>query len=74
VTRGIELNPLVGRRFRVGGVECAGRRLAEPCALLDRLAGRALLRPLVHRGGLRADVISGGELAPGAAIALLDQA
>ncbi len=68
VTRGIELNPLVGRRFTVGGVECYGSRLCEPCALLDRLAGRALLRPLVHRGGLRADVLVGGELQLGAAV------
>jgi hypothetical protein len=60
VTRGISLNGLVGRRFRIGSVECVGRRLAEPCAHLERLAGRGLLRPLVHRGGLRSDVIKGG--------------
>ena len=34
VTRGISLNPLVGRRFTVGEVECEGRRLCEPCAHL----------------------------------------
>ena len=37
VTRGIDLNALVGRRFRVGEVECVGRRLCEPCAHLQRL-------------------------------------
>jgi hypothetical protein len=72
VTRGIALNPLVGRRFRIGDVECVGARLCEPCALLDRLAGRGLLRPLVHRGGLRADVLAGGELEVGAPVAALD--
>lgn len=60
VTRGISLNGLVGRRFRIGSVECVGRRLAEPCAHLERLTRRRLLRPLVHRGGLRADITTGG--------------
>jgi hypothetical protein len=60
VTRGISLNGLVGKRFRIGAVECVGRRLAEPCAHLERLARPGLLRPLVHRGGLRADILDGG--------------
>lgn len=60
VTHGISLNGLVGRRFRIGPVECVGRRLAEPCAHLEKLAGPGLLRPLVHRGGLRADILEGG--------------
>jgi len=65
VTRGISLNGLVGRRFRIGSVECVGRRLAEPCAHLERLARPGLLRPLVHRGGLRADITEGGVIRPG---------
>jgi hypothetical protein len=60
VTRGISLNGLVGEHFRIGSVECVGRRLAEPCAHLEKLARPGLLRPLVHRGGLRADIIAGG--------------
>lgn len=60
VTRNIALNGLVGRRFRIGAVGCVGRRLAEPCAHLEKLARPGLLRPLVHRGGLRADIITGG--------------
>lgn len=69
VTTGISLNALVGRRFRVGVVECVGRRLAEPCAHLERLARPGLLRPLVHRGGLRADILSGGTISVGDEIA-----
>ncbi len=61
----VGLNPLVGRRFRVGAVECVGRRLAEPCAHLERVSGSGLLRPLVHRGGLRADILVGGTIALG---------
>ncbi|HVD56934.1 MAG TPA: hypothetical protein VNC17_08815, partial [Thermoleophilaceae bacterium] len=56
VTRGIDLNALVGRQFTVGEVGCVGRRLCEPCAHLERLTEVGLLRALVHRGGLRADI------------------
>ena len=59
VTRGIDLNALVGRRFRVGEVECVGQRLCEPCAHLQRLTEPGMLRALVHRGGLRADMLDG---------------
>jgi MOSC domain-containing protein YiiM len=65
VTRGISLNALVGRHFRIGGVECVGRRLAEPCSHLEGLTRSGLLRPLVHRAGLRADIVSGGSIATG---------
>jgi MOSC domain-containing protein YiiM len=68
VTRGIDLNALVGRRFRVGEVECEGQRLCEPCAHLQRLTEPRLLRALVHRGGLRADIVSGGVIRVGDAL------
>jgi MOSC domain-containing protein YiiM len=69
VTTGISLNALVGKRFHVGRVECVGRRLAEPCAHLENLARPGLLRPLVHRGGLRADILSEGTISIGDEIA-----
>jgi len=72
VTSGIGLNALVGRRFTVGAVECIGRRLAEPCAHLERLARPGLLRPLVHRAGLRADILRGGSIATGDEIVVSD--
>jgi MOSC domain-containing protein YiiM len=65
VTRDVGLNALVGRRFRVGESECIGRRLCEPCAHLERISGPGLLRPLVHRGGLRADILAGGTIEVG---------
>jgi hypothetical protein len=65
VTRGVDLNALVGRRFTVGNVQCVGRRLAEPCSHLERLSGPGILRPLVHRGGLRADILSSGVVVTG---------
>jgi MOSC domain-containing protein YiiM len=72
VTRGITLNGLVDRRFTIGNVECVGRRLAEPCAHLERLARPGLLRPLVHRGGLRADILKSGAITVGHEITALD--
>jgi hypothetical protein len=65
VVRGTDLNALVGREFTLGEARCRGRRLCEPCAHLDRLNGGGILRPLVHRGGLRADVVSDGTVRVG---------
>jgi MOSC domain-containing protein YiiM len=68
LTRGIDVNALVGRTFRIGDVLCAGRRLCEPCAHLERLSGPGVLRPLIHRGGLRVDVLTDGEIRLGTAL------
>ena len=62
VTRGLALNDLLGHQFLVGGVRCRGMRLCEPCTVVQRYAGRPVLRELVHRGGLRADILSEGEI------------
>jgi hypothetical protein len=72
VTRGVTLNPLAGRRFRIGEVECIGRRLAEPCAHLEKVSGPGLLRPLVHRAGLRADITRGGTIRLGDTVEPID--
>jgi MOSC domain-containing protein YiiM len=68
ITRGVDLNSLLGRRFRVGNVECLGQRLCEPCAHLERLTTKGILRPLIHRGGLRADILTDGHISVGDAI------
>jgi len=68
VTRGIALNDLVGHEFMIGAVLCKGMRLCEPCTVVQRYAGRPVLRALVHRGGLRADILAEGEIAVGAAL------
>lgn len=65
VTRDVDLNALVGRRFRIGELELIGRRRCEPCAHLQRLTQPGVLRGLVHRGGLRADLLSSGTLRVG---------
>src|SRR4028119_1047738 len=71
VVRGIALDELIGRRFRVGEVECLGQRRCEPCSHLERLTRPGVLRGLVHRGGLRADVLSDGEIRVGDSVEAL---
>jgi MOSC domain-containing protein YiiM len=68
VTRGVDLNRLVGRRFRVGEVMCLGQRLCEPCSHLERLTEKGVLRALIHRGGLRADILRDGLIEVGSPI------
>lgn len=65
VVRGIDLNSLVGRRFRVGPVECEGVEPAPPCAHLARLTRPDVLKALAGRGGLRAAILVEGEIAVG---------
>ena len=64
-TRGIALNDLVGRRFRVGEVVAEGVELCEPCQDLQRMLGKPIIRPLVHRAGLRAMLVDGGMIRVG---------
>lgn len=65
VTRGIDLNGTIGGRLRVGGVVLRVVRLAEPCAWLQGRTPPGTLRGLVHRGGVRADVLVPGVIRPG---------
>jgi len=71
-TRGIRLNDLVGRRFRVGGIECEATRLCEPCQGLTDHIGKPVLKPLAHRAGLRALILTDGEIALGDEIVAID--
>ena len=68
VTRGVPLNHLVGREFRIGSVLLRGLRLCEPCGHLESLTIKGLIKGLCHRGGLRAQVVEGGILRTGDAI------
>ena len=60
VTRGVPLNHLVGRDFRVGEVTLRGVRLCEPCQYLEGLTGQKVYAGLIHRGGLRAEILTDG--------------
>jgi MOSC domain-containing protein YiiM len=71
-TRGVRLDELLGRRFRIGEVECLAVRRCEPCAYLDGLLGQEALPVLVHRAGIRAEILTDGEIALGDAIEPID--
>lgn len=72
VTRGVRLNELVGREFSVGEVKLRGVELCEPCLGLGsalaspELPAADVVKRLLHRAGLRADVLSGGVIVRGA--------
>ncbi len=66
ITRGVALNHLVGRDFTVGGARLRGHELCEPCGDLARMTGKpSILAGLVHRGGLRAEILEGGVIRVG---------
>jgi MOSC domain-containing protein YiiM len=68
VTRGIRLNPLVGKRFVMDGVELEGIRLCEPCAYLAGVLSERLLPAMVGRAGLRARILTSGTITVGGEI------
>jgi len=68
VTQGVALNHLVGREFSAGEVVLRGLRLNEPCNHLASLTDEKVKQGLVHRGGLRADIVSGGVIRVGDAV------
>lgn len=65
LTRGIALNHLVGREFSIGAVRLRGIMLCEPCKRVERLTRPGVMRALVHRGGLRAEILEGGLISVG---------
>jgi MOSC domain-containing protein YiiM len=70
VTQGVPLNHFVGKEFRIGDVVLRGTRLCEPCAHMERLTVKGAMRGLIHRAGLRAEIIRGGLIRVGDAIHL----
>jgi MOSC domain-containing protein YiiM len=72
VTEGVSLNPLVGCEFSVGNVRLRGVTLSEPCAHLARLTHPGVIKGLVHRGGLRAQVLTEGIIRVGDSITELE--
>jgi MOSC domain-containing protein YiiM len=68
LTRGVDLNALVGRLFRVGPLECRGIELCEPCTTMESNTVPGAIKALVHRAGLNAEILVGGEVRPGDAV------
>ena len=63
--RDVDVNGLVGQRFRVGEVECFGVELCEPCRHLEAMTRPGIIRELTHRAGINADILSGGVIRVG---------
>jgi MOSC domain-containing protein YiiM len=59
-TRGVALNHLVEKSFRIGAAVLRGTRLCEPCSHMEKLTVKGAMRGLIHRGGLRAEIVTGG--------------
>ncbi len=68
LTSGVDLNALVGREFNVGGVRCLGSELAEPCNYIQGRTLPGVLKAMVDRGGLRAQILDGGLISVGDAV------
>jgi MOSC domain-containing protein YiiM len=71
VTRGVPLNHLVGCQLKIGDTILRGMRLCEPCSHLEKLSRPGVMRGLIHRGGLRADILASGTIRVGDAIVAL---
>jgi MOSC domain-containing protein YiiM len=70
--RGVRLHDLIGRRFRVGPVECYGVEICEPCLTLERNTRPGIIRDLVHRAGINADILTDGTIAVGDEVVSLE--
>ena len=69
--RGVRLNDLVGKRFRVGEIECYGLELCEPCRHLESLTRPGIIKELAHKAGINADILSDGTISVGDEVAEL---
>jgi MOSC domain-containing protein YiiM len=71
VTRNVPLNHLVGKEFTIGEVRIRGIRLCEPCDHLEKVTGTPVIKGLLHRGGLRAQVLTRGTIRVGDVVAVI---
>ena len=71
ITEGVRLNDLVGQIFRIGDVSFKGVELCEPCSTLgallqnDSVSKKAVVKAFTHKAGLRADILSDGQISVG---------
>jgi MOSC domain-containing protein YiiM len=71
VTRNVPLNHLVGREFAIGAVRIRGIRLCEPCDHLQKVTGKSVIKGLLHRGGLRAQILTPGTIRVGDTVTVI---
>jgi hypothetical protein len=68
--RGVRLKEFVGKHFRVGSVPCYGVAICEPCLHLQQLTRPGIIKDLVHRGGINADILADGTISVGDRVVL----
>lgn len=73
VTQGVPLNHLIGKEFCVGNVRMRGTKMCEPCNYLAGKTQPKVLPGLVHRGGIRAEILSEGAIAVGDDVQVLGE-
>jgi len=74
VTRGIVLEELIGREFRIGETVIRGIRPCDPCSYLEGLTRPGLVRDMANKGGLRAEILKGGAVRVGDGIVVAEGA
>ncbi|MGB6330036.1 MAG: MOSC domain-containing protein [Halarcobacter sp.] len=63
VVSNCDLNSLVDKEFQIGNVVLKGIRLCEPCKYLsEKLDNKKVLTEMIHKAGLRAQIIKGGSI------------
>ena len=63
VTKGIELNNLVGKKLSIGNIKVEGHDLCRPCKHLEEtLKGKDIIKELLRRGGLRCEILTSGTI------------
>ena len=73
VTKGIQLNDLVGKKILVGNVELEGIDLCRPCRHLTEVLGQDnIIKEFLRRGGLRCQILSSSSIKIGDQIKVLD--
>ena len=72
VTRGIDLQTLIGKRFRIGTAYFGAARPRPPCLYLQRITEVGMARALVGRGGIGVHCFRGGTIGETDTIVILD--
>lgn len=62
ITRGVDLNTLIGTEFEVQGVPFFGTEECRPCSWMEQAFAPGAEKFLKGRGGLRARILRDGEL------------
>lgn len=62
LTKGVPLNHLIGKEFQVGEVKMRGAELCEPCSHLQKMTHPGVMKALIHRGGIRAEILNDGQI------------